>query len=255
MLIVRNVDDDGNLIEDSRVEHVFPECRAVVGSVANADLQIDGLAELSFVIDRDSRNNLVLDRKDPHLDLKINRRKSVESRQRIRNGDVLEFGSCHVLITIQFERAEQHRRTSLVPLVTIVLVILIILAEVCVVTWLPNRIYKSRIAGSEILRQETNHQMDTIRWKMRPYLIQDRGDETFKQLLKLYKLETDRMALYLRNQQTSMSLEQYERFKQRLDTIDKQINLLVANKLVPPKRVLNTKAAVERILQEKEAKE
>ncbi|OVE80728.1 hypothetical protein BVY04_05150 [bacterium M21] len=251
VLVITKQDEHGKNIEATRTAHEFPECRAVAGSVENADLKLDGLAELSFVIDRDPDDRLVIIRKDPSLRIHMDGEDLIVHEHPIRNGDVFLINDYEVFVCAEFDRAPQNPRGNWVTLTTVVLMIAIFFFEIGVLTWLPRQIRRRELWGSEVLRQETIHLLDQVRGSVKHMASKENEQRPLlKGTANLYKVETDRMAQYLRKHQHHMTVEQLMRFKQDLDRLHEQIGLLAQGKLVPPARKLEIDRVIEQEISE-----
>ncbi len=191
-------------------------------------------------------------RLDDDLPLTIND-ETVKGDAELRNGSVVSMGPYRILVSVQFERASYNVRSGLAVMATLFLIIAIIITEGLIVTWLPTKISQSELFGGEELRQKTLYQMDIVRNNLiLGNLKKDRHDSIVRQTLGLYKVEADRMALYLRTHHNQMTLDQLKLFKNDLRIMEKQVRQLINGKLIPPQRKLNFRPRLHEEIKEKE---
>ena len=218
------------------------EKEILAGSAASAAIKLDKQPEKVFTVARLDDGVMVLERNDSDVSIKVDGDELTKDSVHVRNGTEIDVGDYKILLTVSFDRASYSTRNSLA---------VILLFEALIVHWLPRKIHSSELWGSEVLRQSTLLSLDKLRGQILEGISKAEAPSQ-THVFKLYKTEADKLAMYTRENQSKLSIEQLKRLDQDIKRLRKQVDLLVDKQLIPPPRTLDAKPAIDALLNEKE---
>lgn len=239
--------------DDEVARFTSAESTVVAGNGADATVMLPGLPDTVFTISRMDDGIMVFERSQDDVPIILDGETVTDKSIHVTNGSEIDVGDYRILLTVSFDRAAYSSRNSVAVMLSAALIIIILLGELAVATWLPKQIRQSELWGTEILRQTTLQSLDNLRGRVNHHIRKNEiQDPLVVPTLKLYKKETDRLAMYVRANQSKLNVTQLKQLDQDLKTLHRQVNLLTRGKLIPPARRLDVKAAVDMILNEKE---
>ena len=234
------IESDG---EVDRVK-VDGDC-AIVGEVEQATLRITG-ASLLAEIRREANGRFFIEVRDASIPVQVNEEILASgARRQVWSGDELRFGDQRCLLEVRFSPRPQRFSLRVMSGITAAILGITLISEIFLIGWLPARLNRQEVWGVDVARQKTLALADTLRKRSAP-VAEDSAESAAARKLLAYTL--DQLVIQLREHGYNMDAQQLTACYDVLLQIEKRLNAVDDQTLLPVPTELEAKPFLDRIL-------
>ena len=253
LVIKDNLKHSADDFSTGDVRH-FSESSITVGSTSDCD------CELASAEDINEHHFTISEKEDGTYQVKptggetiyVNYEPVNEFRD-LASGDEIRVGHYTFRFQREHRRARPARRADIFAISAKVIIVCLLAIEVFFVYWLPSQIQSKEVLSSMITQQKTVMLLDKARNNVRPSEIQDKNRQN-TYALQLIQSELDALARFIRNNEKSISQNEWHRLNNNIKKLASLTAEINQNAIFKPLPEPHLEAGIRGLL-EKHSKE